>query len=321
MTPICVVSDSQIQPASDALALCLPELTLGEPYLTPVYNFEVDEFHTYYVAEVGVWVHNTNCTPENAISRALVRGEEAARLQDRQVPCFAAGTLVHTKEGLKPIEDIRIDDWVLSYPDDQSTPDHRREEHEYTYRKVAQTFVTEDQPVSKLIVSNLASGKRETIMVTANHPIYCQNRGWIPVSDIEAGDVVENFLFGHLMVFRVYHAVENARVYNFEVDEFHTYYVGEQGVWVHNQCEITSTKVASLEALTAKTEIYNNPNYRNYALEDSTANTGKIGEDAGNIALYKSTGLDFRTDMRKEPQAQGVRSCNDISQASLVINK
>lgn len=29
-----------------------------------VYNFEVADFHTYYVGEHGVWVHNTNC-PKN----------------------------------------------------------------------------------------------------------------------------------------------------------------------------------------------------------------------------------------------------------------
>jgi hypothetical protein len=28
---------------------------------TRVYNFEVEDFHTYYVGEAGVWVHNTDC--------------------------------------------------------------------------------------------------------------------------------------------------------------------------------------------------------------------------------------------------------------------
>jgi hypothetical protein len=27
----------------------------------PVYNLEVEDFHTYYVGKHGVWVHNTNC--------------------------------------------------------------------------------------------------------------------------------------------------------------------------------------------------------------------------------------------------------------------
>ncbi|MDR2788675.1 MAG: Hint domain-containing protein [Candidatus Accumulibacter sp.] len=32
-------------------------------------------------------------------------------------PCFAAGTLAHTKKGLKPIESIQVGDWVLSRPE------------------------------------------------------------------------------------------------------------------------------------------------------------------------------------------------------------
>jgi len=32
--------------------------------------------------------------------------------------------------------------------------------------------------------------------------------------------------------------------YNFEVAEFHTYFVGEAGVWVHNACEKGSEKLA-----------------------------------------------------------------------------
>ncbi|MBL8484885.1 MAG: hypothetical protein JNJ60_22000, partial [Rhodocyclaceae bacterium] len=32
--------------------------------------------------------------------------------------CFVAGTLVHTRDGLKRIEDIRVGDWVLSQPEE-----------------------------------------------------------------------------------------------------------------------------------------------------------------------------------------------------------
>ncbi|MGZ5029302.1 MAG: polymorphic toxin-type HINT domain-containing protein [Methylobacter sp.] len=37
------------------------ELAEDWAYKCPVYNFEVEDFHTYYVGELGVWVHNTNC--------------------------------------------------------------------------------------------------------------------------------------------------------------------------------------------------------------------------------------------------------------------
>jgi hypothetical protein len=34
----------------------------GDCYLkTTVYNFEVEDYHTYFVGEHGVWVHNANC--------------------------------------------------------------------------------------------------------------------------------------------------------------------------------------------------------------------------------------------------------------------
>jgi hypothetical protein len=153
--------------------------------------------------------------------------------------CFAAGTLIHTKEGLKPIETIQVGDWVLSYPDDQRPPDGNALGHGCdTYRQVTQVFVKDEQPLCQLIVANLASGNKETIWVTPNHPIYLQGRGWTPVSEIEiAGDCLENYLFGNLIVFRCFQDVYVGRVYNFEVDEFHTFYVGEAGIWVHDQRE------------------------------------------------------------------------------------
>ena len=36
---------------------------LHEP--ATVYNFQVEDYHTYFVGDCAVWVHNKNCTPEN----------------------------------------------------------------------------------------------------------------------------------------------------------------------------------------------------------------------------------------------------------------
>ncbi len=153
--------------------------------------------------------------------------------------CFAAGTLIHTKEGLKPIETIQVGDWVLSYPDDQRPPDGNALGHGCdTYRQVTQVFVKDEQPLCQLIVANLASGNKETIWVTPSHPIWCKGLTWTPVSEMRgAGDVLENHNFGNVVVFRCYQNVDVGRVYNFEVNEFHTFYAGEEGVWVHAQCE------------------------------------------------------------------------------------
>ncbi|MGA8515594.1 MAG: hypothetical protein WB821_12595 [Burkholderiaceae bacterium] len=53
-----VIQDHQV-PYNDSQFGTFPE----ELYLhLPVYNLEVEDFHTYYVGEHGVWVHNTNCS-------------------------------------------------------------------------------------------------------------------------------------------------------------------------------------------------------------------------------------------------------------------
>lgn len=147
---------------------------------------------------------------------------------------FRMETLVHTKQGLKPIQHIRSGDLVLSNSDNQPPPNHARQEQEYIYRKVTKTLVTDDQTISKMVVVDLVNGKKEDILVTPNQPIYHNHSGWTTISKIEVGDVLENYIFGNLLVFRIYQTVEKFQVFNIEIEDFHTYYVGEQGVWFHS---------------------------------------------------------------------------------------
>lgn len=156
---------------------------------------------------------------------------------------FAAGTLVITKDGQgfgkKPIEEIRVGDWVVSDPDDYILPTPRapRKRNEIVFRQVTKTFVTDDQPVSHVTVWDFAADIEETIRVTPNHPFYEEDIGrWVPVSQMGFGSRLVNAVFGNILVGKVEHEVERARVYNFEVDEFHTYYVSRLAIWVHNHC-------------------------------------------------------------------------------------
>jgi hypothetical protein len=61
--------------------------------------------------------------------------------------CFVAGTLVHTREGLKPIEEIKVGDYVLSKPESG--------EGELCYQPVTQTFEHDDKEVFYLALSAL----------------------------------------------------------------------------------------------------------------------------------------------------------------------
>jgi hypothetical protein len=54
----------------------------------------------------------------NAARRQQQKAESDLRAQIALTGCFVAGTPVHTKEGLRPIEQIKVGDYVLSKPED-----------------------------------------------------------------------------------------------------------------------------------------------------------------------------------------------------------
>jgi hypothetical protein len=63
----------------------------------------------------------------------------AAKQQVKELGCFVAGTLVHTREGLRPIEQIKVGDFVLSKPESG--------EGEQSYQRVTRTYEYEDREV------------------------------------------------------------------------------------------------------------------------------------------------------------------------------
>ncbi|MBB5205524.1 hypothetical protein HNQ51_002843 [Inhella inkyongensis] len=302
------LKDGQLQVADAAQVALLGDLRLGEAYRAPVYNFEVEEFHTYYVAEVGVWVHNTGCQADAAINNTLVIADDRASIREGQPHnCFVAGTLVHTKEGLVPIEQIKVGDWVLSYPDDQQPPDRFREPHEYAYKRVLQTYVSANQAVKEFPVQNLASGNVEYFTATLSHPIFVANRGWMTLGEILAGRqrvAVETHRFRNIILGGLFKDKGLATVYNIEVEDFNTYYVGEEGVWVHN-CDPHSTrKISDLDGLldfvqtgNGRIEIFRIDNFKNDNKANLTAYSGKVGEDAMKLGLEMALQREVRTDL------------------------
>ena len=202
--------------------------------------------------------------------------------------CFAAGTLVHTQDGLKPIEQIKVGDMVLSK--------HESGEGERAYKRVTKTFVHEDREVMLITVGGLQpDGRRhsKTFVVTPEHPIWVKGKGWKTadklkmtvngmyvevVTDIEAKVVNESRMYkslkpdhawvaamdkmSHMGAGTLYNVPEHrypgehtnyydesvpfkfrmkeehrykTTVYNLEVEDFHTYYVTDDGIWVHNK--------------------------------------------------------------------------------------
>ena len=150
---------------------------------------------------------------------------------------FMTTTLVHTKAGLRPIEDLKVGDLVLTWPKDRSQPKRDRApyrlEDEYLYKPVTRTWVHEDQMISHVLILGMGS-EDETLRVTPNHPIWSKNRGWVPASALKFGHTLVNENFSNTSTRKARHDVERVRVYNIEIEENHTYFVGTVGIWVHS---------------------------------------------------------------------------------------
>ena len=154
--------------------------------------------------------------------------------------CFTAGTLIHTKEGLKVIEDIQIGDVVMSKSDVTG---------EVSYKKVVNTFIRQTDEIYNVKFENAS-----ILETTWNHPFrrlktdgvasLLLDRGqigsmdlseWREARDLKKGDQIYSADGSLLVVESVIIEQREETVYNFEVEDFHTYFVGEDGVWVHNE--------------------------------------------------------------------------------------
>ena len=134
--------------------------------------------------------------------------------------CFVAGTLVLTSEGSKAIEEIKAGDLVYS-----TNP----ETGESEYKEVARVFRRE----SDIIIHVFVNG--EEIETTPNHPFWVEDK-WVNAKDLREGDVLTLADGTTATITRTYgeQLDEPVIVYNFEVQDFHTYYVTNTGVLVHN---------------------------------------------------------------------------------------
>jgi RHS repeat-associated protein len=134
--------------------------------------------------------------------------------------CFIAGTEILTIEGIKNIEDIKVGDWVIA--DDPTTPG------EIEAKQVTDTFVRETTALVDLYVDG------EVISTTGEHPFWTPDKGWVEAKDLEVGSLLQTEDGRVLDVDRVNKREGQFEVYNFKVEGFHTYFVSELGILVHN---------------------------------------------------------------------------------------
>ncbi len=165
--------------------------------------------------------------PEASEAEAAELESEAELLEEAEsVGCFVAGTKVLTKEGEKPIDQIRKGDKVWSRDPDTG---------QFGWKTVTDTIVHYNKPVLRLQLID-TQGHAEVLGVTGNHPFWVRNRGWTRAEDLLDGDEVFSSRGGWVKVGSASWFAHSQTVYNLEVDGFHTYFVGASGAWVHNSC-------------------------------------------------------------------------------------
>ena len=125
----------------------------------------------------------------------------------------------------KPVESIRPGDIVLA-------ADFLNPELIPTPARVARFFVNGHKRVARLSFAN-----GEELICTPEHRFYVVGKGWTPARELTSDDFCLS-ASGNLVAFASYETLaEEVAVYNFEVESFHTYFVGILDViLVHNDC-------------------------------------------------------------------------------------
>ncbi len=135
--------------------------------------------------------------------------------------CFVAGTMIMTATGLIAIENIKAGDKVVSTNSDT---------FETAEKTVLETYIRETTELVHLTING------ELIKTTREHPFYVKDLGFVNADELNIGSklIDSNGKILYVEDIKV-ELVENpVTVYNFQVEDFHTYHVGDSCILVHN---------------------------------------------------------------------------------------
>ena len=146
--------------------------------------------------------------------------------------CFVAGTSVLAACGYIAIEEVKVGDMVWA---------ENPETGEKELKEVVQTFVNETEHLVHVFVND------EEVITTPEHPFYSPVKGWTAACKLRVGDILVSVNGEYVVIEKIQHEILEApiTVYNFEVADFHTYYVGQCSALVHNECGPLKTNVES----------------------------------------------------------------------------
>ena len=169
--------------------------------------------------------------------------------------CFVAGTLVMAVAGMVAIETIKSGDKVIS-----TDP----ETMETSPKTVLETYIREVTTLVHLTVNG------EEIVTTVDHPFYVKNQGFIKAGELIVGDELLDVNGNILLVenFAIELTEKPVTVYNFQVEDFHTYFVGTSQIMVHNSdCGIQENGYVDAKKIAEDPSEFTGKDVNDYARE------------------------------------------------------
>lgn len=140
---------------------------------------------------------------------------------------------------LKRIDQVKVGEMVLSYPDTprfalEKSSIQTTKENEFfkglAPKRVSKTFVHQNTEVLRLKTDG------PEIDTTEIHPFYVLGRGWTKAGELKIGDILLTLNGKEYTILEKEILPNRQTVYNIEVDDYHTFFVGDDVVWVHNKC-------------------------------------------------------------------------------------
>jgi hypothetical protein len=211
-----------------------------------IFNPAGDALNEAYLNATKPYVGSYRCSPGYGFSKGawgvagaaaggaaglakagMCAGRAAPMFKGSSRTCFVAGTPVLMADGSsKAIEEVKAGDKVLS-------------KDEASGKIVAKEVVsTKVRTAPSTLVIEVEGGTR--VETTPEHPFYVEGTGWTPAGRLAIGNAIVTRAGPSVKIVRIETKETPATVYNFEVADTHSYFVGcikGSGVWVHNQCQ------------------------------------------------------------------------------------
>ncbi len=199
--------------------------------------------------------------------------------------CFTKGTPVLTEDGLRPIEEIQVGDKVWS---------RNPETGDTALKEVTDAIPRHEREIWTVEVS-AHDGDTEIFETTEEHPWWIIGKGWLRTDELlSSGMQVETQDGKILDVISVSKTDRIDGTYNITVEDFHTYFVGDLKVLVHNCLDdlfsgLNGVSRTEFDKLTARWDKGTFPN-----LADSLRyHAGKHGK--GDLVRYLRQSENFST--------------------------